>query len=84
MTHVKVILDGVTEFDGSVTEWERKPPDAFKDLLRPQAKTPPAHLKAVMITMADAVKLKQSCVIEASTGVDAMKRDNWTITVQYR
>lgn len=84
MTHVKIILEGTVEFDGSVDEWKRKPPDAFKDLLRPQAKAPPPHLKAVMIAMADAVQTKKSCVIEASTGIDAMKRDNWTVTVQYR
>lgn len=84
MTHVKIVLDGKIEFDGSVTEWERKPPEMFKDLIRPQAKAPGPHLKAIMISMADAVREKRSTIIECTTGSDDLNRDTWTLKVTYK
>jgi hypothetical protein len=78
MTHIKIVIDDQVEFDGSVSEWKRTPPDLFKDVINPNA-TPAPHMKAIMVAMADAVMLQRSTNITSTTDVD-----EWTVKVRYR
>lgn len=78
MTHVRITIDNHVEFDGSVTEWKRQPPDMFADMIKPTS-NPQPHMKAIAIAMADAVMAQRSTTIDVATGVD-----EWTMKVRYR
>lgn len=80
---MRIEIDGKVEFDGSTTEWERKPPDGFKDLLKPGT-IPAPHMKAIMISMADAVMMQRTTAIVATTGKDVFGNDEWTMKVKYK
>lgn len=83
MTHVWIEIDGTVEFDGSITEWQRTPPDAFKDLIKPDS-NPAPWMKAIMISMADAVMTSRSTRIVATTGKDVFGNDEWALKVNYK
>lgn len=84
MTHARITIDNVVEFDGSVTEWSRKPPDMFRDQIKPDAQPKP-WMKAIMIAMAEGVMTKKSMNITAwSVVVGSPKKDGWSMEVVYR
>lgn len=83
MTHFKITVDAAVLFDGSVTEWERKAPDAFKDLLKP-GHVPAPHIKSVMLLMADAAVSGRSATVVVETGLDDFGNDFWTQWVRYK
>lgn len=78
MTHVRITIDDKIEFDGSVSEWKRQPPDMFIDYIKPGAQPKP-HMIAVATAMSDAVMRQRSTDIDATTDVDG-----WTVKVRYR
>lgn len=78
MTHVRITIDDSVEFDGSVTEWQRNPPDMFRDQINPNA-TPQPYMKAVAVAMADAIMGRQSVNLSVMT-----RKDGWTFEVMYR
>lgn len=63
---VRVRVNSEVLFNGSLKEWENKPPDLFKDAILPDAR-PEAYLKACMIVMADAVMMEKSVNIDIFT-----------------
>ena len=67
MSHVFILVDDKVMFDGDLDVWKATPPDAFRDMLQPDAK-PEQWLKAIMIVVADAAMTGQSVSITAITG----------------
>jgi hypothetical protein len=78
MTHIKVTIDDVVEFDGSVTEWTRKRPDMLKDSISADS-TPKPWMKTIMLEMSDAIKIRRSVEVDVTTGTD-----EWSARVRYR
>lgn len=64
--HLRVEIDGNVFFDGTVGEWTTKPPDLFRDQIKPGVK-PETHLMAVMLELADAVQRNQPRSITVTT-----------------
>jgi hypothetical protein len=73
---VRVRVNTEVLFNGSLKDWEHKPPDLFKDAILPDSKPEP-HLKACMIVMADAVMNEKSVNIDVFTFPNA-----WSMEVE--
>lgn len=78
MTHIKITIDEVVEFDGSVTEWSRTPPSKFKDQIKPGA-NPAPHMKGILVAVGDAILNGKSASVKVNTFDDA-----WSMGVTYR
>jgi hypothetical protein len=73
---IRVRIDGETIYNGTIKDWSTKPPDAFRDQIKPNA-NPSPWFKAILVTMADAVLRQQSMNIDVDTGNDL----NWEMRV---
>lgn len=62
MSHVRLQINDVVEFDDEISEWVARPPEFVKEAIRPGA-APEPWLKAVMLALTDAVVMKQSADI---------------------
>lgn len=51
---IQVKIDGKIIYKGTPKDWANRPPDAFKDLIRPGYKPEP-WMKSIMILMSDVV-----------------------------
>lgn len=58
MSHVRVQINDVVEFEGELSEWVARPPEFVRDAIAPGA-VPQPWLKAVMLAITDAVTMKQ-------------------------
>ncbi len=73
---IRVRIDGETLYSGTIKDWSAKPPDAFRDVIKPNA-NPAPWFKAILITMADAVLREQSINIDVSTNNNL----NWEMRI---
>lgn len=78
MTHVRVTIDGTKMLDDNLGDWQARPPEFLKRLVQPASKPEP-HLKAVGITMADALLTGQDVAIEVVTEDDG----SWSMSVKH-
>lgn len=78
MTHVRITVNDVVEFDGDPGEWKDQPPDMFRDMLKPGAPLRP-WLNHVAIAMSDAIKMDQSVDIDVQH-----RSKRWTLKVEER
>lgn len=77
MTHIHIAINGNVEFDGIVDEWAQQAPDMFRDQIKPNA-TPRPWLKAIMVSVADAVLAQESVIIDATH-----RSGRWEMKVEY-
>jgi hypothetical protein len=75
VTNVRIVINDTVEFDGPVDDWEHRPPDAFKDVIKPGA-DPKPWLKAILVTMAEAVMKRESMTI-------IHRSNRWSMMVEY-
>lgn len=54
MSHVRIVINDTLEFDGEPHEWQTKPPDLFRDMIKPNTKPAPWMI-AIATTMNDAL-----------------------------
>lgn len=66
MSGVLLRVNGYTEFDGELGEWVATPPDFIKDRLKPDTRMEP-HIKAVMLTITDALLANVSVELDVHT-----------------
>ncbi|AGT11996.1 hypothetical protein SEA_RYADEL_28 [Mycobacterium phage Ryadel] len=69
MSHLHLIVDRETAFEGNLNLWQATPPDYFKDKLREDV-NPEQWLKCVMIVMAEAAATGENVKIIVTTGRD--------------
>lgn len=74
---IRISIDGEWIFKGRLGEWISKPPNQFKDAIKPGA-NPEPWMKAIMISMMDAVTQQQSMTIKVQTN----GRD-WDMSVKH-
>lgn len=72
---IRVRVDGRELFNGQAGEWISRPPDVFRDAIRPDA-VPEPWMKAIMITLADTVTLQKGVKINVRT-----KINGWSMEV---
>ena len=65
---IEIRIDGKTEFMGEAKQYVSKPPDMFKDMLRPNA-TPAPWMKAIAVAFGEAVMSELNMKITVSTGI---------------
>jgi hypothetical protein len=68
-TRIRIRVNEEVIFNGTIKNWASKPPDVFRDAIKPEIKPEP-YLKGVLVAMADAVQLERSCDIDVITGKD--------------
>lgn len=77
MSRVKITIDDRVEFDGDLGEWIATPPSFFRDRLTSNIRPEP-WLKAVMLSVTDAVMLAKPVEITVHTG-----QSRWSIEVSH-
>lgn len=76
---IKIKVDSVTLFKGTLGEWVSRPPDIFKDAINPGA-SPQPHMKAILIAVADAVMMQTPMTITVKTRLKGVKH-GWSMEV---
>jgi hypothetical protein len=75
---VRLIVDGVVEFDGPLGSWVQRPPEFIRRHLEPG--TPPLPwMKAVMLSISDSVLLGTALDIDVRTW-----STGWSMSVERR
>lgn len=74
---IRVKVDGKVLFDGDPGEWEQKPPDAFKEAIKPGAYIQ-SWMKPMMIALSDAVTTNRDIRVNIVTKSAA----EYTMTVK--
>ena len=75
MPNIRLTVNGTQEFDGDPGEWVNRPPDVFRDALKPGPNHP--WMQAVLVAFTHAVQSDQSVII------DVMHRSNrWSVGVE--
>jgi hypothetical protein len=59
---IRIIINGKTEFEGEATEYVSKPPDLFKDAIKPGSQPAP-WLKSVAVVFVEAAQSGAACSI---------------------
>lgn len=73
---ITIKIDKKVLFKGEAGEWIQKTPSAFKDAIKPGARPAP-WMKAIAITLADALMSNNSIKISVTTGPG-----KWTMAVE--
>lgn len=76
---VKIKIDNRIAFKGTLGEWEKRPPDEFKDAIYAGVKPAP-WMMAILIAMSDAVTTGTARNITALTKLKGVKR-GWSVEV---
>lgn len=85
MARVRITIDDSVEFDGDLSEWIATPPSFFRDRLASNIRPEP-WMKALMLSVTDAVMLDQAVDIVVCTkplGVPNGTPISWTMAVDY-
>lgn len=77
MTHARITVNRKVELDADVDDWEKRPPDMFRDAIKPGAPSQP-WLQPIAVILANSVRASQSVKINVST----MMR-GYTIKVEF-
>lgn len=75
MSHVRVTVDGTIMLDDNLGDWQARPPEFLKQMVEPSSKPDP-YIKAVGITLADALLTGHDVAIDVRTD-----GDNWSMDV---
>lgn len=75
MSHVRVTIDGSVMLDDNLGDWQARPPEFLKKMVEPSS-TPDPYIKAVGITLADALLTGHDVAIDVRTD-----GDNWSMDV---
>lgn len=65
-TRIRIRVDGRVMFNGSLKQWATKPPDLFKEAIKPDVKTDP-WMRPAMVAMHEAVITETSIDIDVTT-----------------
>ena len=63
-------------FRGELGEWINKPPDEFKEVIKPGVKAKP-YMKAIMVTLADSAITGANLTVNVTT-----RKGGWTMVVE--
>lgn len=74
---MKIRIDDEMVFRGTIGEWETRPPDRFRDAIK-QGAAPQPWMKAILVTVADAVMMERSVNITVKT-----KYNGWWMDVKH-
>lgn len=74
----RIKVDGTFVFKGTLGDWERKPPNEFKNAIKPGA-APKPWMKGVMVALSDAVMERRSMDFVVTT-----RHKGWTLEVDER
>ena len=77
MTNLRIKVDGRTIYRGELGEWVQRPPDEFRDAIKPGAQPTP-WMKGVLVAMSDAVAADLSTRITVKTHLDG-----WSMEVRH-
>lgn len=75
MSHVRVTIDGSIMLDDNLGDWQARPPEFLKQIVEPNTQHDP-YIKAVGITLADALLTGHDVAIDVRTD-----GDNWSMDV---
>lgn len=76
MAHARITIDGKIELDENLGNWQARPPEFLKQMVQPSSKPEP-YIKAVGITLADALLTGTDVAIDVTTKSDG----SWSMDV---
>lgn len=69
---IQIKVDGKILFKGELVDWEERPPSEFQDAIKPGHRPDP-WMKAVMVTMSDALILNKDLRINVLSKPDGFE-----------
>jgi len=76
VSQVRVTIDGSIVLNDNLGDWQARPPEFLKKIVEPNAQHDP-YIKAVGITLADALLTGHDVAIDVTTDDD----DGWSMSV---
>ena len=76
MSHVRITIDGTIAVNDNLSDWQARPPEYLKRMMDSEAGKNEPYIKAVGITMADALLTGHDVAIDVKTD-----GDNWSMDV---
>ena len=79
---IKIKVDNRILYKGELGEWIKRPPDVFRDAIRPD-KPPEPWMKAILIALSDVVASDRDTHITVSTKLNKGVRQGWSMEVHF-